>query len=154
MALVDDMLKQVLRDLATGKACWPLYLHGPAGGGKTSAALALCDFAKTACYETPDTLADKVMAGDLALWDWIAGTDLAVLDELGARDRVGDLHYSAVKRFADARETRAAGNRIAVYVSNLTPEQLHRTYDDRIASRLLCGTIFHLKADDRRFADR
>jgi hypothetical protein len=55
-----------------------------------------------------------------------------------------------VKNFADARAINARG--VAVYVSNVAPNELASMYDDRICSRLLCGTWFELKGPDRRLA--
>ena len=80
----------------------------------------------------------------------IAEKDLAVLDELGQRATVGDLHYSAVKKFADARELHAG--RVAVYISNLGPKGFAALYDDRISSRVLCGSRYELKGRNRRAA--
>jgi hypothetical protein len=75
---------------------------------------------------------------------------LVVLDEIGARQKVTDLHYSAVKEFADVRELDHSG--VAIYISNLEPMQLANVYDDRIASRLLCGTWYKLDGKDRRMS--
>lgn len=144
MSQVDERLQALFRALCRGEAPWPLLLHGPAGTGKTSAALALCDFAATACYHTLDQLCDQIMSHD-ADFDWIAGKALAVLDELGTRNRASDLPYSAAKRFADARYGLPT-----IYVTNLRPSQLVEAFDDRVASRVCCGTWFCLDGDDRR----
>ena len=78
-----------------------------------------------------------------------AGTSpLVVLDEVGARQKVGDLQYSTIKNFADVREL--DHGRVAIYISNLAPEAIGRVYDDRIASRMLCGRWFSLGGTDRR----
>ena len=152
MAMVNSALVDTFRRLAEGRAPWPLFLYGPAGGGKTSACLAMCDIVRTACYWTIDGLCEAVLKSSPAetncVWEAIEAKDLAVLDELGARERIGDLHYSAVKRFADAREVH--GSRRAIYISNARPQELAALYDDRIISRLLCGTKFELGGRDRR----
>ena len=152
MELVDAELVAVLRELAIGRQSWPLLLHSQPGRGKTLAALALCDRAETACYHTIEGLCDATMRDepvDLAQkWEAIEKRSLAVLDELGCRERVTDLHYASVKRFADARELYAG--RVAVYVSNVDPKVIGTLYDGRIASRLLCGTWYELKGNDRR----
>lgn len=133
----------------SGRAAWPLFLHGPAGTGKTCAALCVCDRVEYAQFWTPEELADGIVRGGMDdAWRRLRECDLAVLDELGARERVGDLHYQAVKRFADCREEN--GRRVAVYVSNVRPERISDLYDDRVASRLLCGTWFELAGKDRR----
>lgn len=142
---VDAGLRDKITALVKGSKPWPLLLHGTAGTGKTSAALCLCDVAATACYLDVDLLCDKIMGGEDDLWEWIEGKSLAVLDELGAREKVGDLHYQAVKRFADARDGLPT-----IYVSNLAPAELRAVYDDRIYSRLTCGTWHELNGTDRR----
>ena len=152
MSAVDADLVAVCKLLVNGQARWPLFLHGPCGSGKTSAALALCDIARSAVYSTADAACDKVMQAEpadiAAFWRQVAEKDLAVLDELGARQTVGDLHFSTVKKFCDLRETEA--HRVAVYVSNVGPKTIASLYDDRIASRILAGTIFNLGGRDRR----
>ncbi len=154
MDMVAKPLLETLRGLATGKLRWPLYLHGLSGAGKTAASLALCDFTESACYSTADDLADFIMAnsaGDVqAEWERIAGKHLSVLDEIGERQTIGDLAYRTVKKFADIREGRAG--RVAIYVSNLNPSELQELFDDRVASRMLCGTVFELTDKDRRLA--
>ncbi len=151
MRLVDKRLVDVLRQLVLGKAPWPLYLWGPAGCGKTAAALCLSDWMPPgeAVYRTVSAACDAVMEKRAApMWERFGLCDLAVLDELGERRNTGDLDYSTVKRVLDLR-----GNypgRIGIYISNLAPGDLQKAYDDRIASRALCGTIFKLDGEDRR----
>jgi len=151
---VDSGLLEVFRALVTGQALWPLYLHGPTGAGKTMAALCLCDVAETAAYWAVEDLCDFVMRESpvevQGEFQRIAEKGLAVLDELGQRGTVGDLHYSAVKKFADARELHAS--RVAIYMSNLGPKAFAELYDDRIWSRVLCGTRYELAGEDRRAA--
>jgi DNA replication protein DnaC len=150
-----ECVKQELRDvfakLASAKLRWPLFLHGPAGSGKTMASLCLCDITLTAMYSTVDVLCDRIMAGSgVELWNSIGGKDLAVLDELGDRMHVNELHYKAVKRFCDARE---GANRVAIYISNLNAKELREIYDDRIVSRVCCGTVIELGGVDRRLTN-
>lgn len=149
LSLVDAKLRDIFVRLVKGQAKWPLLIYGPAGTGKTSAALALCDHAVSATLLDVDSLCDKIMDRDREydLWEWIGGKALAVLDELGARERVGELHYGAVKHFADARQGRPA-----IFISNLEPKDLLRVYDDRVYSRITSGTCFRLDGQDRRRA--
>jgi hypothetical protein len=144
-AKVDRMLWARFGELISGAKKWPLLLHGPAGTGKSSAALTLCDVAATAMFTTVDELATKVMHEDADPWEWIGSKDLAVLDELGCRATVGDLHYSVVKAFCDARE-----HLPTIYVTNVMPRDLEKIYDERIFSRVASGTWFHLDGPDRR----
>jgi len=145
--LVALELRRVFRGLVSGELRWPLYLWGRVGTGKTLAALCLHDHVPEARYVTVERLADTVVAKDEGEWGRLREHRLVVLDELGARQRDTDLHYTAIQRLADIRECR---NRVAVYVSNLSVAKLAALYDDRIASRLSCGTRFELKGDDRR----
>lgn len=155
MDQVDPALAAVFRELVAGKKPWPLYLHGQVGTGKTRAALCLCDFAKTATFHAVDRLCDFVMrkpAGEVdAEWEMIETKALAVLDELGEREKVTDLQTSVVKQYLDARELHAG--RICICISNLAPGELPGLYDDRIVSRLLSGTVFALTGPDRRRAE-
>ena len=80
-----------------------------------------------------------------------------VLDDLrklsDAETRLGDDHYGLLKRLLDER----SGLPLMV-TSNLEPAtanaggqpELVKMYDDRIADRLLCGTVFHLPGQSRR----
>jgi len=152
MGLVEERLRDCFRDLVTGKRPWPLYLHGPAGVGKTRATLCLCDFVKGSAYATLAECCDAKMAkGIFSPWEnGLFGhvTCLFVLDEIGMRLKTGDLEFSVITEIWEYRERHCAG--VGIYVSNLTPKDLHKLYDDRIASRLLCGTIWRLDGEDRR----
>ncbi len=152
LSMVQPQLLDVLDRLVAGNLNWPLLIYGSVGRGKTAAALSLCDVMPTACYWTAEGLASFVLGHDQAEveneFKVIGQKQLAVLDELGARANAGDLGRSTVQRFADAREM--FGGRVAIYCSNLAPAELAQVYDDRIASRLTCGTIFKLDGQDRR----
>lgn len=145
--LVDPELRKIFRGLVSGEFRWPLYLWGSVGTGKTLAALCLCDHIPDSRYLTVEALADAVVSQDTTEWRNLLVSRLVVMDELGARQKDSDLHYKAIQKLADIRERR---RRVAVYVSNLSAEQLAALYDDRIASRLSCGTVWQLKGDDRR----
>jgi hypothetical protein len=123
----------------------------------------LSDYFETSFFGTVEDICSIIMAGKNRPWAprtkdlWgepilIEAERLVVLDEIGARQKVTDLHYSAVKEFADVRELDHSG--VAIYISNLEPAQLAAVYDDRIASRLLCGTWFKLDGKDRRMGEK
>jgi len=149
MAEVQPELRALLMALAAGKAPWPLFLHGPSGAGKTAAALALLDCVRSAVRKTPDDMCRDEKAGRNREYVFSRESDLLILDELGTRP-ASDFEYSMVKQAIDRREEEC--NRVAIYISNSDPRGLQAAYDDRVASRILCGSVFHLKDRDRRFA--
>lgn len=149
MAMVDSRLIDVFRKLASGMLPWPLFLWGPSGSGKTRAALALSDFVEDAAYFVPDGLCAIEKCDDREnRWRGIGEAGLVVLDELGERSSISDFAYVTTKHLLDLRDERPG--REAIYVANTSPGELQRLYDDRIASRVLCGTIFKLEGKDRR----
>lgn len=152
MQMVKAGLRDVFRELASGQIEWPLFIHGDVGSGKTRAALCLCDFADTAAYWSIDRLASIEIGDDIdakcQMWRDVERKDLVVLDELGQREKIGDLHSSTLQRFLDERENQ--NHAMAIYISNVPAKGLGGIYDDRIVSRLLAGTVFHLDGDDRR----
>ena len=156
MAQVDPELVGVFRRLVAGENPWPLFLHGPVGVGKTLAALSLADHARTAAYFTADGLCNTLLelrdqpAMVRGLWDAIDGKHLVIIDELGLRGNVSEFFYGTIKRVADARELNAG--RVGIFISNLDANQLVRIFDDRLGSRLFCGSHFHLTGRDRRFS--
>lgn len=144
-------LRRVIGKLLSGLAPWPLLLHGPSGVGKSCAALAITDIVESSSFWEAEKLQTFVLNREFHEVEneflHIAKYELAVLDELGTRDRAGELAYSSVMRFIDARE---AKNRSAVYVSNISPEGLRAIYDNRVFSRLTCGTVIEFAGHDRR----
>ncbi len=180
--LVKPALDECLKALACGKAPWPLYLHGPAGGGKTAAALCLLDHCGPAVasgkrapeahdpfagyWDARKSAALKVAADEERLWwsrDGLGGTTswgdllravrqapLVVFDEAGAA--ANEFAASMLLEAVDQRDGHPV--RPFVFVSNHRPADLCRLLDDRLCSRVLCGTVFHLDAPDRRRAVR
>lgn len=161
LADVDPDVRRYLRGLVLGELPWPLFLYGPAGVGKTCAALCLLDHAGGE-YLTAAGLAAQLIeaqqgrlswshegrSGSLwpeTLWGRWQRAPLMVLDELGARERVSDHHYEAVQRMLDERLDSPL-----VCISNLDGEGIARVYDDRILSRLAAGTVVHFQGKDRR----
>ncbi len=148
--LVDSGLRTVFRRLVSGDLRWPLFLWGGVGTGKTLAALCLCDHVPASRYLTAEQLADAIMEKDEGEWRHLRERALVVVDELGTRENVGTLHYRALHRLTDVRER---SGRVAVYISNLPMGEIAALYDDRIASRLNCGTVWKLDGDDRRLEE-
>jgi DNA replication protein DnaC len=169
IAKIDPGFRNELRRIVTGEAPWPLLLYGPAGTGKTCAALCLLDYAggryftmNSLCAELIDSQQGRLYSESSCIdgtyvesrriypqtfWERIEREKLVVLDEIGANELVSDHHYDAIHRILEVRK-----NRPFVAISNLPPEQIERLYDGRIFSRLACGTVVHLQGCDRRLA--
>jgi DNA replication protein DnaC len=147
-----------------GKLPWPVVLCGPAGLGKTCAALALCDWVERSEFFNLSQLArtvdaaregrlEKKIEGTPGLthtvaswWRFVTTVPLFCLDEIGVR-RPTDAQYEVLLNFLDARP---APRWPSVVMSNLSLSELSRVYDDRIISRLDAGTVLHLQGPDRR----
>jgi len=160
---IEPGLRAKLRDVWECRSHWPVFLHGAAGTGKTSIALVALD-ATRGTYSTVAELCERVRKATLGelvdygthgesrvtpddVWRGWAKADLAVLDELGTRDRVSDFAYDCVKRALDEREGRPL-----IVISNIGPAALRRLYDDRIISRMCCGTVLEVGGPDRRLS--
>lgn len=178
---ISPTLTSTLADLVAGRQPWPLYLWGPAGTGKTSAALALLDRcgpvlpADLRCsYPAGDWLAGYVAArtiqqvrldADRGRLSWGrpgSGTDelrwtviaeklttapLLVVDDLG----VGALREFGLQVLLDLLDPRLGDPvRPTVAVSNLPPSRLPEFTDERVADRLLAGTVVELGGASRR----
>jgi DNA replication protein DnaC len=165
VAEIDNSLRDKMRLLIAGTEPWPLFLYGPAGCGKTRAALCVIDLVGTSCiYYTLPQFAELLIRSQQGrlewsnegrggllhpenLWAKISTAPLTVLDEIGCKERVSDHQYQIVKNFLDEREYKPA-----IFISNLAPEAVGKLFDDRVLSRLCAGTVFHLQGSDRRIA--
>lgn len=153
-SLVDEVLQRAFRDLVLGCSAWPLLLWGPTGTGKTLASRCLTDFSPDAAFFHAKKLADTGWDADSFIWHRVRECELLVVDEIGSE--CGSINYTAprvaMERVADLRESHAG--RVAIYITNHDPEELADMYGDRTASRMMCGTIFHLDGCDRRFTEQ
>ncbi len=167
VAKIPESLRAAIRSLVKGDSPWPLFVHGPAGTGKTCAALCLLDYVQqsevfASGYYTTSGLCETVIRSQAGRLDWycegrggiiwpekfwehFAGLRLAVLDEIGSRERVSDHHYECVKRVIDDRSGQPL-----ILLSNLTLAQIAQVYDDRLASRMAGGTVLKLEGPDMR----
>jgi DNA replication protein DnaC len=158
-------LRKAINRVVTAREPWPLFVYGPAGTGKTLAALCLCDAVGGGCiYTTAAELAASAIAASKGeLFDPYTGqritterfwcewreAKLVVLDELGTQRKGSDWHYDCVKRGIDGRE----GKPLFI-ISNVGPEAIEAAYDDRIASRCCAGNVFEVVGPDRRLSGR
>jgi DNA replication protein DnaC len=158
-ALVPPALREAISAAAEGRAEWPLFITGPAGTGKTCAALVLLDHAG-GLYFTAAGLCEELIRAQQGrlfgrqsghpiwpeqLWAELGRTALVVLDEIGSREKVSDFAYETVKRVLDVREGLPL-----VAISNLDLATVAQVYDDRVVSRLAAGTVLRLQGQDRR----
>lgn len=137
-------LRKLLTQLAIGACDWPLYIWGSTGRGKTCAAIALANMTADSLYVGCEKLCEEVY-NEHIWWQRLAECNLAIIDELGLRPAQDQRAYLAIKRAADLRE-----HKQTIWISNHGPEALKRLFDDRIYSRLVCGTSIQLTGNDRR----
>lgn len=156
--LIEPDLRTLINRLIHGNEPWPLTMHGPAGTGKTCAALCILDYSGGLYFTVPELLetliecqqgrhadgvGDKIWPAKF--WSYISAAPLVVLDEIGCREKVSDAHYEGVKRLLELRVGKPL-----VAISNLGMEEICRIYDERISSRLSAGTLIEMDGDDRR----
>lgn len=148
---VPGALWFAFHEVCNGKLPWPLFIHGPPGCGKTVAGYCFHDVTHDCGSTDMDRLIKTLISGED--WPWAMARDAAcvIVDELGGCDNVPTVEYNALKKFLDIRERWR--DRVAVYLSNHSPDRIKELYDDRTASRLLCGTVYHLDGPDRRKSD-
>ena len=151
---VHPKLRELLRAYIDGDVPWPLYLYGKPGTGKTCAALAFLDFvADPTVYLTMAELMERINAAEFKadrleqVFRPILEARCVVLDEIGARERVPDAHYEALKKILDGRQRRPL-----IVIGNLDLPGIAKVYDDRITSRLSCGCVREVGGPDRRKA--
>lgn len=160
-AEVHDCVAAPLTACIAGDSPWPFVMVGCAGGGKTCAALVIVDIygglyypVVNWCERVRDAEFEKLRTSNgylitrYEVWTEWTDASVVVLDEIGSRMTVTDSHYEWVKRAIDVREGRPA-----IFISNLSLEDLAEAYDDRIASRLSGGTVVELTGDRRQEKD-
>jgi len=140
---VPLILQRALEALLAGETPWPGYVFGRTGSGKTCAGLLVFD-AYEAVWLEARTLADRCWEDGHVLWRQAARVPLVIVDEVGAGTT--DRDWLGLKRLADLRV-----NRPTLWISNLTPDALLEAFDERIYSRLCCGTVVGVVGPDQRF---
>jgi len=156
---VPMQIRQASRSVWTGESRWPLVLIGEAGSGKSCAALltlhwhegngwylpfaAWCSRLALAKHGELQTSAGFPLS-ERETWQEYERATLTVLDDIGLREKPTDHQYDALKRALDVRE-----HLPSIYISNLTIEDLAKLFDDRVASRLLAGTVAYVEDDQR-----
>lgn len=149
--MIPAEFSTAFRACVAGTLPWPMFVHGPAGTGKTYSLIAALDAVGPGCrITTPEewpTLV-RLEAGEMADFKffWTAAP-IAAIDDLGARGAVSDAVYGLVKMLLDTRE-RVHGPLIVT--SNLDTSKISAVFDDRIVSRLAAGTVVEITGTDRR----
>ena len=160
--LVLPRIGIAFRGCREGKFPWPLLLSGAVGIGKTRACLCFHDWFGGR-YDELATYADEfacVRRGEFRdlRWihvpkvferDWIKmmrAERLLIVDDIGRRARESDHVVDTLIRLLICRE----GGHPMVLVTNLTPEEIQANYDDRIASRMVAGTVVNIESVDQR----
>ena len=170
-----DRLCKMLREGFTfdGKNPYPIFLWGPTGTGKSyCAALAYAQHPTQAMwyranrfvqdiqtcrrnksgtvscpYQGPDPqyFGNRYDRSETKLWGMAARSDILwVIDELTLENKTAsaaDIMYDLM----DARQKRPT-----VVTCNKDIAGVAEVYDDRVASRISCGTHIHVDGDDRR----
>lgn len=159
--LIRPELRLIFKKLILGQSRWHLYMHGTPGGGKTCAALCMLDYTPDPCvYWTMNDLHNDVAKARLGeLWtesyppqkitekeifSRIVKANLVVIDEIGMRNNVSDVHYDALKKTIDLRYGKPL-----VVIGNPDLDGIEQIYDARIRSRLYAGTLTELTTDRR-----
>jgi len=136
---------------------WPLFLYGPSGTGKTCGSLLFSDIVIGSMYYSIDDVIRAEMLSDYnddnriekaQVWRNIKHSSLLIIDDIGERDKIGDLYTSVLKRILDLREIEQYGR--AIYISNQSPGELGKLMADRVMSRIMRGTKYLLDGSDRR----
>jgi hypothetical protein len=147
-----------LFDLIVGESPWPLVLIGETGAGKTCTALCLHDYFQ-GWYTTLADLHQRrnECLGERLFWDdsgaivvrmtefWSQWekAGLCTVDEIGIREPT-EAGYETLKSAIDRREQRPL-----IIITNLNMREIDALYDDRIASRLIAGTVLEMTGDRR-----
>lgn len=157
---VDPQVRATIRSMIEGLEPWPLAIIGDAGSGKTCAALCVCDRAGGSAFTSASDLCRMVRDGaegrltsaagyvyhDSDVWNGWRQANIAVLDELGIREKASDFQYETVKKALDER---IENELPLIVISNMGIPELARCYDDRIASRIGSGTVLVMMGDRR-----
>lgn len=164
--MLTQPVRSELRALWKGERPWPLYLWGAPGRGKSCAAGILYQFwpldQRAVWWRMSDFIArirecrmndgrsivtingQQYERTEETWWRIIEQQQLAVFDDVGLR-LPSPADYEIVFMLCDKR-----GRKPTVYTSNIPPQKLGSVYDDRIKSRMLCGTRFEMEGADRR----
>lgn len=162
---LDTGLRALLRRLVNEQALWPLFLHGSVGSGKTCAALTLLEHyggwytklgylhelvqdARAGRLHWSGPTADQITVRSLrAAW---SEANVTMIDEVGLRS-LSDPAYETLYTAIEERERQPL-----MVISNFSLSELSEQglCDERIRSRLKCGSEYELTGDRRMEDDK
>lgn len=134
---------------------FPIYVCGEAGRGKTFAmASAYMRLPGLPLWLDFQPWLKKMMAvrsggdgeGERYWLDKIRDASVVCIDDCGIRAD-SEAQQSLFLEVLNTRQGKPM-----MITGNHNPEQLHKVFDSRIASRLLSGVVFRIKGSDRRMA--
>jgi len=151
------------------RKAWPLYIHGTTGVGKSCAAAVLFGAyrQRPLWFRADDLLLSMAFGrangvrvercdnGQLSFEtvDWprfarkMRNVNCVFLDDLGVRKPTEAMHQALF----DLMEWRQDDSPLPfVITSNQPPEEIGKTYDDRIYSRLMAGSVIEMTGADQR----
>lgn len=161
-ATLDDLdsdVREKLLNLQTGQ---DVFMYGPVGTGKTYAMAALIrhyicqgydcsrinfdDF----CVQVRSTMSPASKQTEYDMIEPLKDTDRLFIDDLGLRSKQEtDFAYVTLYSLINKRQER----RLPTFVSsNKSIEQLGRSFDARVASRLRTALVVEMKGKDRRIS--
>lgn len=165
--LVPANVRDAFRACCAAESPWPLLVWGDVGTGKTRFGLIVHDFYSGLFMDFADLAAEytALRRGELECehsalsssanvrkmreTEWIDALGqprVFVLDDIARRgDTQSETARELLSRFLDRREGMPT-----ILISNLGPMDLATAYDDRVGSRMCCGTVVRVDGDDRR----
>ena len=161
--LTTDLIVSIVD--AIHDRCWPIYLCGEAGRGKTFAMatvyrhwpvnpavwidvqpwlrrLMSARVQGTVSYQT--ACGQRAEVTESQMLDQVQSARLLCVDDCGVRTD-SEAQQSSLLELLNMR-----GNRPTIITGNHDPENLHKIFDSRIASRLLAGRALCLQGPDKR----
>lgn len=159
--MVPTVARAAIRACSEGRWKWPLFMHGPAGVGKTCACLWALDHIggrfttfRDLCRTVQDAKLGKLIThgshdscvvGVDDFWQGWSKSPLVVVDDLGVTGRPTDHAYEVALDMLEHRYGQPM-----IVTSNLDLDQIAGVFDDRISSRLSAGSPVLVSGEDLR----